>query len=80
MTTSKRICPRKKGGPPLFNALATSLYIRIPKDVIPLRVTVCMHHSCSSGRHIWRPGKADKGRVSSNTSASAGGKEDFYVQ
>ena len=25
MTTSKRICPRKKGGPPLFNALAIFL-------------------------------------------------------
>ena len=25
MTTSKRICPRKKGGPPLYDALARSL-------------------------------------------------------
>ena len=35
MTTSKRICPRKKGGPPLFNALATSLSYQARPPNIP---------------------------------------------
>ena len=36
MTTSKQICPRKKGGAPLFNALATSLSIMIIyREVVP---------------------------------------------
>ena len=43
MTTSKRICPRKKGGPPLFDALARSLkvlwFIHI---IIAQLVTECL--------------------------------------
>ena len=38
MTTSKRICPRKKGGPPLYDALARSLITfqhHMPHIVIP---------------------------------------------